>query len=165
RNTFFAGAILTVCIVQLPQRFATVNGDTAFQAAVKLLPFGVSIPAGSVFAATIIGRVGVAPQTTSPGPGLPNAHYGYQILTGTGVGFFNAALVLMVPYILEQRDLASSTGTQRPTLLHLLPPEQFDGLFESTRGLSTFSEVTQSALRWELGKGYNMQMKVLIAAA
>lgn len=63
RNTFFAGAILTVCIVQLPQRFATVNGDTAFQAAVKLLPFGVSIPAGSVFAATIIGRVGVAPQT------------------------------------------------------------------------------------------------------
>ena len=33
------------------------------------------------------------------------AQYGYQILLGTGVGFFNAALIFLVSHILETRDL------------------------------------------------------------
>ena len=36
---------------------------------------------------------------------ISHAYYGYQILAGTGVGFCNAALILLVPYVLEKRDL------------------------------------------------------------
>lgn len=42
---------------------------------------------------------------TSAGLQITHAHYGYQILTGTGVGFLNAALILLVPHVLETRDL------------------------------------------------------------
>ncbi len=123
RNSFFAGTIFTVCIVQLPQRFVTVNSESAFQAGVKLLPFGVFVPAGSSLAATLMGRARIRPEfilfaggvfeivgticlsKTSVGLQIPRAQYGFQVLTGTGVGFFNAALILLVPYVLEKRDL------------------------------------------------------------
>lgn len=123
RNSYFAGTILTVCIVQIPQRFITVNGQSVFQAGVKLLPFGAFIPAGSTLAATLMGRgriradyilvaggilevVGtILLSKTSAEPQIKGAYYVYLILTGTGVGFFNAALILLVPHVLETRDL------------------------------------------------------------
>jgi hypothetical protein len=101
----------------------TVNGESAFQAGLKLLPFGVFVPAGSSLAAILMGRARIRAEyvlvaggileivgtillsKTSVGLQIPRVQYGYQILTGTGVGFFNAALILLVPYVVEKRDL------------------------------------------------------------
>jgi hypothetical protein len=114
--------------------------------------------------------------------------YGYQILTGTGVGFFNAALILLVPYVVEKRDLAVGTAaigqfrilggavglaivttifnrSMRPKLLRLLLPAQVDALLEYTSTLATFPEATQLAVRSSLGEGFNLQMTVLIGFA
>jgi len=127
RNTYFAGTILTVCIVQIPQRFINVNDMNAFQAGARLLPFGAFIPAGSTLAATLMGRAKTPPMYILIAGGLLEivgticlsrtpttyqvsaAQYGFQILAGTGVGFFNAVLILLVPIVLERRDLGKSS--------------------------------------------------------
>jgi hypothetical protein len=114
---------LTVCVVQIPQRFMTVNGLSAFAAAVRLLPFGAFVPAGSSLAAGLMGKPKVPPcwillagiimqalgvvflSRTSTASHIDTAEYGFQILTGTGAGFMNAALILLVPYAMEKRDL------------------------------------------------------------
>lgn len=57
--------------------------------------------AGGIF--EIVGTILLS--KTSTGLQIPRAQYGFQVLTGTGVGFFNAALILLVPYVLEKRDL------------------------------------------------------------
>ena len=100
-----------------------MNRESPLQAGVKLLPFGVFVPVGSSLAATLMGRARVRPEyilstggilevigviflsKTSTGLQIARAQYGFQILAGTGVGFFNAALILLVPYVLEKRDL------------------------------------------------------------
>ena len=51
----------------------------------------------------IIGTVCLSKTPTSFG--VSSAQYVFQILAGTGIGFFNAALILMVPIVLEMRDL------------------------------------------------------------
>lgn len=101
----------------------TVNGVSAFQAGVKLLPFGLFVPAGSSLAAILMGRARIRAEyillaggifelvgtillsKSSAGLQIPRGQYGFQVLTGTGVGFFNAALILLVPYVVEKRDL------------------------------------------------------------
>lgn len=125
RNTYISGNILTVCIVEIPQRFMTVNGMSPFQAGVRLLPFGSFVPVGSVIAAVFMGKgkvppfyillaggileiigttfLSMAPTSTE----VAASQYGFQILAGAGVGFFNAALILMVPFVVEKRDLGT----------------------------------------------------------
>ncbi|KAG8531949.1 uncharacterized protein KY384_003585 [Bacidia gigantensis] len=205
-NTYFAGTILTVCIVQLPQRFTTVNGQSAFQAGVRLLPFGAFIPAGSVLAAILIGRARISPlyillaggflevigtallSQSSAEYHISAAQYGYQILAGTGVGFFNATLVLLVPYVVDKRDLAVGTAaiaqfrllggavglaivttvmnrSIAPRLSEFLAPKQVDILLESTSVLGMFSESIQSEIRSVFSYGHNLQMKALIGFA
>ena len=128
RNTYLTGTIFTVCIVQIPQRFMTVNGISPFQAAVRLLPFGCFVPAISTIAAIamkkrvppiyilfiggileIIGTVGLS--KTSVSSEISASQYGFQILTGSGVGCFNAALILLVPFVVESKDLGKVLAT------------------------------------------------------
>ena len=112
-----------VSIVQIPQRFMVVNSKSPFQAGVRLLPFGAMVPFGSVIAAMLMGRARIAPfyillsagvfeiigtvclSKMAPHPEIAPAQYGYQVLAGLGVGFFNSALVLLVPHVTEKRDL------------------------------------------------------------
>jgi hypothetical protein len=117
------GVVIYVAIVQIPQRFITVNGMAPFDAAVRLLPFGAFIPVGSSVAAGLMGKPKMRPShiliagsalqivgtvllsRTSTSPEVHNTQYGYQILLGTGLGFVNGALTLLVPYVMENRDL------------------------------------------------------------
>lgn len=115
-----------------------MNGESVFQAGVKLLPFGAFIPAGSTLAATLMGRGRIRAEyillaggilevsgtvllyKTSAGLQITHAQYGYQILTGTGVGFFNAALILLVPHVLEMRDLGKELFDATKPIAELL---------------------------------------------
>jgi hypothetical protein len=80
---------------------------------------------GAVIGAIIIGRTTIPPIYFLLAGGLlevmgtaglsqtPNTHkiwgpqYVFQILVGTGSGFFNGTLTLLVPFALEKRDLGT----------------------------------------------------------
>jgi hypothetical protein len=117
---------MTVCVVQIPQRFMVLNGMSPLGAGIRLLAFSVTVPIGSVFAAVLLDKrlltpnpilliggalqtVGVtlfatlASATDSLGP-----QYGFQVIVGIGLGFVTTATFLLVPMKMERRDLGQS---------------------------------------------------------
>jgi hypothetical protein len=115
-----------ICLVQIPQRFMTVNGLSSVDAAICLLAFGAFVPSGSTFAALLIGKFKIPPCfillagavlqligsiLLSRIPSSSHIHteqYGYQILLGLGIGFVACGLIMLVPLAMEQKDLGKS---------------------------------------------------------
>ncbi|TVY91258.1 Efflux pump [Lachnellula willkommii] len=202
-NTFFTGTIITVATIQIPQRFQTVNGDSAFVAGTRLIPFSIMVPMGAVISALIIGRTRIPPIYFLFAGGLLEVagtaglcvtpttwkiwppQYVFQILAGTGVGFFNGTLTLLVPFIVEKRDLGVGTGAVaqfkvlggmailavvtsvmnrviRSELERVLPTDQVQLLLETTDVITKFPPEIQETVRHIFGRGYNLQMKIMI---
>ncbi|KAF2825549.1 MFS general substrate transporter [Ophiobolus disseminans] len=128
-NTFLSGCVMTVCVVQIPQRFIVLYGMSPLAAGIRLLPFAMMTPVGSIWAALLLDRklvtpnalllVGGALQTigvtlfatlTAGRETLPR-QYGFQVLIGIGIGFVSTATFLLGPLKMEERDLAVGTGT------------------------------------------------------
>ncbi|KAI3004383.1 hypothetical protein CAN33_003950 [Aspergillus niger] len=128
RNSVCLGAVWFSTMFQLPQRFQIVNQLTAFQAAVRFIPFTVASPVASVLAPAI-GKVfkipllylvifasllqvvayvllGTLPDSLS----ITSAQYGYQVLAGFGCGINITLLILMTPFTIEKRDNAVAMG-------------------------------------------------------
>src|SRR5438552_214332 len=112
-----------VCVAQIPQRFVTVNGLSPLSAAVRLLTFGAFVPVGSGLAGALMGKPRIPPcwivltgaileiigiiflSRIDTSPHIDKSQYAFQVLAGTGIGFVNAGLVILVPYAMEKRDL------------------------------------------------------------
>ncbi|KAF2804408.1 MFS general substrate transporter [Mytilinidion resinicola] len=128
-NSYLTGTVLMVCLVQIPQRFMTVNGLSSLDAAVRMLPFGAFVPGGSSLAAVLMGKPKVPPciiilvgavlqligavflSRIPTDPHIHSPQYAFQVLIGLGVGFLAAGLILLVPYAMEKRDLAVGTAS------------------------------------------------------
>lgn len=123
----FVGVPFTVLVVDLPQRFQTVNDLSALDAGVRLLPYAIFAPFGSLVSNIIFMRrksplillgagaslqlVGLVLLATLPiSASVPAAQYGYQIIAGFGVGISFGTLVTITPSSVEPRDLATATG-------------------------------------------------------
>ncbi|KAF1951253.1 MFS general substrate transporter [Byssothecium circinans] len=128
--TLLNGGVLSSAVVQIPQRFMTVNGMSAFSAAARLLAFGAFVPTGSAIAVPtmsklrvppslvmavgaileVVGTVGLSRAPT--GYRVAASQYGFQILVGTGVGFIVSAVMILLPNAFEERDFAVATAAQ-----------------------------------------------------
>jgi cyanate permease len=101
--TFLAGFNYYIAVVNLPQRFQIVDGDSPVAAGVKLLPLMISSAASSIAAGAINRRrnlhsytVIVASALQLLGYGLmttlgdseptPQRQFGFQVLLGAGFG-------------------------------------------------------------------------------
>jgi hypothetical protein len=122
RCVFLTGAPLTVCIVQIPLRFQIVNSLSALQASIRLLPFALLLPVGSIATAALAGKAKIPPvylfiiasalQTAgcallsiSPTTGnISKAQYGYQAISGIAIGSNLATVTVMTPFTVEKRD-------------------------------------------------------------
>ncbi|CAK39059.1 uncharacterized protein An04g10000 [Aspergillus niger] len=128
RNSVCLGAVWFSTMFQLPQRFQIVNQLTAFQAAVRFIPFTVASPVASVLAPAI-GKVFKIPLlylvifasllqvvayvllcTLPDSLSITSAQYGYQVLAGFGCGINITLLILMTPFTIEKRDNAVAMG-------------------------------------------------------
>lgn len=116
------GGPFTVCVIQIPQRFQSVNGLSPLSAGIRLLPFAIASPIGSVLAPTICKKakvppiylclvgsalqvIGCALLSTIPNhASIFHGQYGYQVIAGIGVGISLACLVVMAPFTVEERD-------------------------------------------------------------
>ncbi len=110
-------------MINIPQRFQGVYGTSAFQAGVRLIPFNFLIAVGSVLvnifaaitrispiylllAGSIIQLVGLALfSTLSNDLTIPSVIYGWQVLSGFGIGVLMGILILFPPQVVEPRDL------------------------------------------------------------
>ena len=119
---FLVGAPFTVAVIQIPLRFQTLYRISALGAGIRLLPFAVLTPIGSGVSAAIAGRAKIPPiylmmvgaviqmigfallSTGSTGPSPGTAQYGYQAVSGFGVGMNLSNLIVMTPFAVEKRD-------------------------------------------------------------
>ncbi|KAJ6096144.1 MFS general substrate transporter [Penicillium sp. IBT 16267x] len=126
-QSFFLGVPFTMLVISLPQRFQTVNELSALDAGVRLLPYALLAPIGSLISNMIFMRrpkplllllvgacfqvVGLALLCSEPVSTMISAKiYGYQILAGFGVGITFGTLVTITPSSVDPRDLATATG-------------------------------------------------------
>lgn len=112
-----------------------MNGLSPFNAGVRLLPFAVLVPAMSSLAAMlmkktvasiyilaaggileVIGTVCLATMSTSPE--ISGPQYVFQVLIGSGVGFINSALLLLVPFVMKRGDLGEWISTSFSVVAH-----------------------------------------------
>lgn len=121
-SIFLTGGPFTVAVIQIPQRFQTVNNMSPLGAGIRLLPFALLCAIGSVVTASVAGKAKVppiylmlggsiiqivgfallstAPETTS----ISNAQYGYEAIAGFAVGINLCCLIVMTPFTVEKRD-------------------------------------------------------------
>ncbi|TGO48513.1 hypothetical protein BCON_0238g00030 [Botryotinia convoluta] len=205
-NVFFAGGILIVCIIQLPQHFQTVNEDTTYRAATRLLVFGIFIPIAGGVSSMLISNTRVPPvhliiigtlfqiagavglSMTSTLVTIYSSQYAFLILAGAGIGVSNVAIIIMVPFVVQKRDLAVGVAvmtqfrvlggtlglsivtsvmnrTIRKELLLLLTPIEAEMVLRSIDTIKELPLRLGDAVRSIFGRGYNLQMKLMIGFA
>ncbi|KAJ5920989.1 hypothetical protein N7466_009315 [Penicillium verhagenii] len=127
-QAFLSGIPFVTFVIELPLRFISINGKSAFDSGVGVLPFTLGIGVSSGLAGMFLakGRVPVIPQVLFAsilqilGTGLlysvpvtthiPARIYGYQVLVGMGAGFSLTSLIMTVPAIVDRRVLAVGMG-------------------------------------------------------
>lgn len=119
---FLTGAPFTVAVIQIPLRFQAVNGLSPLQSGIRLLPFAILSPIGSGIAAGVTGKMKIPPvhvmlvgsavqivgftllSFSSTTSNISNAQYGYEAIAGFAVGINIACLIVMTPFLVEERD-------------------------------------------------------------
>lgn len=116
-----------VAVIQLPQRFQGVNNTSAERAGILLLPLTLMTPFGAMIAGPIIGRFIAAEHLLilstaliSLGIGLLSSlptslafwpgTYGYQIITGLGLGVASPVFYFLLYTSVDEKDIAVGTG-------------------------------------------------------
>ena len=121
------GAVSITFVFQLPIRYQNAVDMSPLQAGLRLLPFSLTGPVGSIIAASlakylrippihlmICGRIlqilGIIFASRAP-TGKPdwNGLYGLEVVVGLGFGFCLGAATLLTPFVLEKRDLGKGT--------------------------------------------------------
>ncbi|KXX75422.1 Multidrug resistance protein 3 [Madurella mycetomatis] len=123
-TSFMTGAVSITCIFQLPLRFQTSAGLGPLEAGVRLIPFSVCGPLGTIVCAVLsknkrappiyMAIVGEVMQIiglvffSRGDPAQPDWHalYGLEVVVGLGFGMCLGAVTLMAPFVVEKRDLA-----------------------------------------------------------
>ncbi|KAF2235166.1 MFS general substrate transporter [Viridothelium virens] len=125
---FLVSTPTTSAIVQIPERFQILDGESPFDAAIRLLPFMIAVSLIAFISSMLVSRyqikpaygllVGIAiqivgaalfcqlPNTTTIDP----AEYVYEVVLGIGLGINNILLVTSVPFMVEKHLIPSALG-------------------------------------------------------
>ncbi|TLD25534.1 hypothetical protein PspLS_05725 [Pyricularia sp. CBS 133598] len=128
-NGFLTGAPFMTTVINIPQRFQTVNSFSAIDAGIRMLPLLLLTPVASALSGLMVARLRVPPlfvlllgaALQCIGVGLfssmdhsnlqvPPAQYGYQVLMGLGFGFSLSTILMMATIVVAEKDLAVTMG-------------------------------------------------------
>lgn len=122
-NSFLTGAVFITCIVQIPLRFQAANGESPWHAGIRLIPFGLASPIGSILVvggcsrqrlppiyllipAALLQLIGLVFMSRLSIENIMwKGQYAMQVLTGLGCGMSIAVTTVLTPYVVEPRDL------------------------------------------------------------
>lgn len=117
------GGIVSTCVVQIPQRYMTVNGMSSIKASAQFLALGAFVPIGTAFSVVLTSRlkirsyivVGAAVLLQIIGAAflarastdyrVQQSQYGMQVLVGTGVGLIIGTVLSMIPENMQEQDV------------------------------------------------------------
>lgn len=116
------GVPFNALIVNIPQRFQSLDDKTALGAGIWLLPYTVVSPVCSVISNSVASKarvplvyllligaachlVGVTLLSTLNGIDFPCVGLGYEAIAGAGVGITFSILVLGTPFVVHPRDI------------------------------------------------------------
>lgn len=122
RSAIFLGGPWFCAIFQLPQRYQIVNSLEPLEAGLRLIPFTLAAPFGSIISAglakgaripalyfvilaALLQVIGFALLSTVPeSHQISAAQYGYEIIAGFGCGINISLLLVMIPFRVQERD-------------------------------------------------------------
>lgn len=125
RISFFSGVPYNIIVINIPQRFQGLYGTSPFEAGVRLVPFNFLIALGTVVANISAAKTRIRPiyllfigstiqliglalfSTLSSDLHIPSVIYGWEVLSGFGIGIVFGILLLIPPQVVEQRDLGT----------------------------------------------------------
>ena len=123
RISLFSGIPYNTIVITMPQRFQAVYGTSPLGAGVRLIPFNFLISIGSVLVNVIATKarikpiyllligsalqlIGLALFTTLPdGTTIPATIYGYEIISGFGIGMVIGICLVIPPHVVETKDI------------------------------------------------------------
>jgi hypothetical protein len=126
-NSFLTGMVSTTCIVTIPLRYQAAAGVSALQAGIRLIPMSLTVQIGAMLVAVLTKKrrmppiyllfVGATLQMigciflSRGSPDHPNWNglYGFEAMTGIGVGITIGVVTLIIPYATEKRDIGQSS--------------------------------------------------------
>ena len=125
-SMFLLGMPFTTMFIQLPQRFQGVNFTSAERAGILLLPVSLLTPVGAMVGGTLVKKLAaeyillIAIAIVSVGTGLLsslsidsailNETYGYEVITGFGLGLASTPYYVMLYSSVEEKDVPIGTG-------------------------------------------------------
>ena len=207
--SLLSGIPYNIIVIDIPQRFQTVNGISPLGAGIRLVPFNFMIALGCilinvfamrtriapiylVFAGSIIQLIGISLfctlSSTSIMAPAPSVVYGWEILSGFGIGIVWGMLLVIPPHVVEHRDLAISSGALlqfrvfggalglalasavinsylTSHLSHSIGSEYLAAVLQSTEAIKGFPIDMQRLVLEKFAEGYNLQMKILAGFA
>lgn len=116
---------MTVCVVQIPQRYIVLHSMSPLSAGIRLLPLSLMVPVASALSAVLLDKkilsvnllllIGGVLQTSgvalfavlTSSTDTMARQYGFQVIIGIGLGMVSTATFLLVPTKLEKRDLGA----------------------------------------------------------
>lgn len=138
RVSFFSGVPYNIIIVNIPQRFQRLYGFSPFEAGLRLVPFNLLVALG-VVAATIFAKTRIPPiyllligstiqliglslfSTLSNDLHVPSVIYGWEVLSGFGIGIVWGILLLIPPQVVEPQDLGTFLAHKQHKVVRSLP--------------------------------------------
>ncbi|RBA11052.1 hypothetical protein FPRO05_04225 [Fusarium proliferatum] len=202
-NGFFTGFPFMAALINIPQRFQTVNTTSAINAGIRTLPLLLLSPLATAINGILVSKLGVPPlytlflggslQTIGVGlysslkssTSIASAQYGYEAIMGLGFGFNLSTILMMVPLVVTEKDLAVTMGsvTQIRVLggtiglavcsallinhikreaVKFLTAEQVAQILLSSENIGMLSPETQSRIRVLYADAYSEQMRVML---
>ena len=207
--SLLSGIPYNIIIIDIPQRLQMVNGVSPLGAGVRLIPFNFMIALGCivinvfamktriapiylVLAGSIIELIGLSLLSTLSSTNImapaQSVIYGWEILSGFGIGMVWGMLLVIPPHVVERRDLAISSGALlqfrvfggalglalasavmnsylASHLSHSIGSEYLAAVLESTEAIKSFPIDMQQLVLERFAEGYNVQMKILAGCA
>ncbi|PVH93343.1 MFS multidrug transporter-like protein [Periconia macrospinosa] len=205
-SMLLVGGQYTVCLVALAQRYQTLHSMSPLQASLRVLPFGLASPfAGTIaagvskkrqippiyfcLAGSLLQIVGMTLMATSvASPSVFGGFYGFQVVSGVGVGFNLILLTLMTPLAVEEQDKATALGSVlqsrnlggalcvaitatifnnyvRTHLGDILTQQALEAVLRSSQSITLLPVDIQDTVKQTFGKGSNLQFMVLVGFA
>ena len=112
-------------VIELPQRFQSVDFSSALDAGIRVLPYTLTVALGSIVTRNFTAKKRVPPiyvLAVSTGlqiigigllysvvgsPGTPPSMYGYEVLAGLGVGLSLTTLLNVARFVVERKYLGN----------------------------------------------------------
>ena len=207
--SLLSGIPYNIIVIDIPQRLQTVNGISALGAGIRLVPFNFMIALGCilinvfamrtriapiylVLAGSLIELVGLSLFSTLSSNDImkpaPAVLYGWEVLSGFGIGIVWGMLLVIPPHVVEHRDLAISSGALlqfrvvggalglalasavmnsylTSHLSHSIGAEDMAAVLQSTAAIKEFPPAVQRLVLEKFAEGYSLQLKILAGFA